>query len=692
MLNRIFRRLGTLLLLTLALSFIGARGIRRYSDAELSKITRRTVEILSANHYRQRKIDLDFSRHLFDQYLDTLDPNKMYFTTADVKRFASRRDTLHSALARGDNSFAFELYEAFRKRHDEFLSYAEKMLRKPIDFTVKESYTPDRSKAPRCANDAELHEVWRKRIKNDVLFFKLLDRVLKSSHRPEDKKALAEAKAWDGGRTPADKVLKRLKDFANEIQKRDRIDILGLYLNALARLFGPHSNYLPPRLDQDFEINMSLSLFGIGATLTSDDGFVKIVSLVRGGPADLDGKLKVNDRIIAVTQEDGETQNVINMPLSQAVQLIRGPENTKVTLTVLSGSKSAVPKKITLTRAKVRLVDNEAKGKIVSRNGQRVGIITLPSFYMDFEAVLKGDPDAKRCSTDVKKILADFKAKKVDAVVIDLRRNGGGSLPEAINMTGLFIKTGPVVQVRSRRGTDLEIDEDPEQAYSGPLVLLTSKLSASASEIFTAALRDCNQALVVGDSRTFGKGTVLQVEQIERPSFFRRNVPSGSTTFEIAMFYRTAGGSVQQLGIAPDIRLPSLTEELKVGEMFMENHLPWDSIDPVNREFHFNLSGMLPALRKKSAERIKKSPEYAKLLRRIELYKRYKQRNEISLNEAERWKDYQEEKQLSEAEDKALDEEPDKTRKGPDPILNEATRIAADLAVMEKKNTRCEKK
>ena len=311
-----------------------------------------------------------------------------------------------------------------------------------------------------------------------------------------------------------------------------------------------------------------------------------------------------------MTQENGATVDVIDMPVDEAVQYIRGKENTKVTLTVLPGAKgrSGVPVRITLTRAKIQLVDSEAKGEIIDCGGKKVGVITLPSFYMDFESAIRGDANYKRCSEDVRKILIKFRSAGVQAVVMDLRRNGGGSLAEAINLTGLFITTGPVVQRRDfRRRITLAVDDDPTVEWNGPVVLMISKLSASAAEIFAAALRDCDRAVVVGDSRSFGKGTVLQVEKLrEGYSLFNPNRRAGgSVTFEIEMFYRTSGSSVQQLGIRSDIRIPSITEEMKAGEMFLDNHLPWDNINPVNRQSHIpDLEEKIAVLKKRSAQRI----------------------------------------------------------------------------------------
>ena len=436
---------------------------------------------------------------------------------------------------------------------------------------------------------------------------------------------------------------------------------------------------------------MSLSLTGIGATLTTDNGFIKIVSLVPGGPAAKDGRLKVNDRIVAVTQENGGSVDVIDMPVDEAVQYIRGKENSKVTLTVLPGAKgrNAAPVRITLTRAKILLKDSEAQGEILKVNGKKIGIITLPSFYMDFEGAIRGDVNFKRCSEDVRKLLEKFNAEGVAALVMDLRRNGGGSLAEAVNLSGLFIPTGPVVQRRdSRRRVALASDENPSVSWDKPVVVMISKFSASAAEIFSAALRDCDRAVVVGDSRSFGKGTVLQVEKLKSGFNFLGTSQQdiGSLTFEIEMFYRISGSSVQQLGIRSDVRIPSLTEEMKAGEMFLDNHLPWDNISPVNRErFIPDLDQKIALLKKRSAARIGTSAEFKVLQKRIETFRVLRKKNSVSLNENKRWKDYLQEKAVSEAEEKELGLTGDGKKPQLDAAAKEAAAVACDLYELTKK-------
>ncbi len=682
------------------LSFVSAAETPVYTDAQLSLISQMVAKVLTQNHYRQLSLSDKVSAQVFDEYFKMLDPNKLYFTKQDLDKFEIYRNLLNNKLTAGDNQFAFLVYDVYRDRIKEYRNFAEEYLKQPFDFAAEESYAADRRNLPYAADDKELKELWRKKLKNDILYYKLLERVaedkgkLDNSKDKDAKTAQSAPKSqWDA-KTPEEKVLKRLRDINNDVMKKDKIDILGIYLNALAQTYGPHSNYLAPKNDEDFEINMKLSLSGIGATLTSDDGYIKVVSLVPGGPAALDGRLKVQDRIISITQDGGETVDIVDMPVAQAVKHIRGPENSKVTLTVLPGSKgsNAVPEKIDIVRKKVELVESEAKGEIkeIIRDGKtiKVGVIVLPSFYMDFDGAQRGDLNYRSCSRDVKRILEDFNKQKVDSVVIDLRNNGGGSLPEAIKMTGLFIKSGPVVQLRrSDKSSKVLSDDDSSIVYTGPLVILTSKMSASASEIFAAAISDFRRGLIVGDTRTFGKGTVLDVLSLERfLKYIGQNFPVGSVTYETAMFYRIMGSSVQQLGISSDIVLPSLTEQLEMGEMFLDNHLPWDSIKKTDFEYYNEkLKDKVPELKKRSDSRVKTDAEYGKLLHKIELYNKYKNKKDLSLNEDTRWKEYKEEKLVSEDTDKLLDDEENvdgKSKKDADPILDEAVNIAADMYLL----------
>lgn len=655
----------------------------KYKHSDFRRIASITAKLLDRNHYSGVAMDKKLSNRIFDLYFDTLDPMHLFFTDADVASFASYRDNIGKMLQYGEYDFAFKVYDVYRKRYVQYRKFTEEMLTKKIDFTVDEEMELNSEENKRPSDENAMKELWRKQIKNELLSFRLSERIeaeeAKKLKKAPEKKSVAK-------KTAEQRILQRRRDLGNVIEKRERVDILGLLLDSMARAYGAHSDYQAPKISEDFEINMSLSLSGIGATLTSEDGYIKIVELVPGGPAEQSGKLKVNDRIVSVTQENGETTDLVDMPVSQAVQFIRGEKGTKVTLEILSENAPAA-QKIEIVRDKVNLTAGAAKGDIKEVNAVKVGVITLPSFYMDFDAAMRGDVNGRRASKDVQNILEDFRKNGVESVVIDLRGNGGGSLPDAVTLSGLFMAGGPVVQVRGKNSLSVERDPSDGVSWNGPLVILTSKLSASAAEIFTGALADAKRAVVVGDSRTFGKGTVLRVESLDRRynSWFGEKLPFGSVTFEIAMFFRPAGSSVQQLGIVPDIKLPSLTEEMKVGEIFLNNHLPWDSIAPVKKLpiWDEKLDEKIVVLRKKSAERIAKNTHYQALIQQIEQYRKVRDRKKVSLNENVRYAQYLKEKEIT-AEAERLLAEPDNKKQSGDVVLNEAVNIAADLSACGK--------
>ncbi len=669
---------------------------------KIELITRLNAEILSRSHYRQKPLTNALSGAIFEEYFRDLDPGKYFFSAEDLARFAPQKEQLAEKLLAGNADFGFEVYARFRERLAEYRKFAEERMKSGFDFSGNDEMEVDRRNAAWAKDEAALLRLWELRLKNEILTERLFKRAMNDAPvRPgAEENALRETRALWEKNTPEEKIAKRLRDVQNSVDQQNRFDILGTYLTALAQVYGPHSHYASPKLEEDFEIRMKLSLTGIGATLTSDDGFVKIVELVAGGPADRSGKLHPEDRIIAVTQEKGEPADIIDMSVANAVKLIRGPVGSKVTLTILPGARGrqATPEAVTLVREKIELKDSAARGEvreIKDLNGlvRKVGMIELPGFYMDFEAAFRGDPNFRSCSRDVKNILLDFRKQGVDSVVFDLRDNGGGSLQEAISLTGLFITTGPVVQVRqSNRSVKVQSDDDPSVTYSGPLVVLVNKLSASASEIFAGAIKDYQRGVIVGDSRTFGKGTVLDVTPLDRLLRFTGTAafPAGATTYETAMFYRIAGGSVQQLGVAPDIRLPSLTEEMEIGELFSKNHLPWDSIAPLKTEpYDRSLTLLLPLLRRTSEKRIAESPEYKKLQAKIDHFRKNKERKTLSLNEGKRYQEYKEARKIGAPTEEEEDAEEEKTmaerrraRKS-DAVLSEALCIAADYAAVK---------
>jgi carboxyl-terminal processing protease len=520
------------------------------------------------------------------------------------------------------------------------------------------------------------------------------DKAIKAAKKGEkvDKKAVEIMEKMWSKQTPEEKILRRLRDIYNEMSQKSKISILSYYLTCVAQTYGPHSSYFSPELEEDFNISMKLSLVGIGALLTSDNGYTKIVRIIPGGPAAKDGRLKADDRIIAVTQEDGDPVDIVDMSVTNVVKLIRGKAGTKVTLTVLPGAKghNAVPANITLTRGEVKLKNSEASGtieKIKDESGRtlKIGIINLSRFYLDFEAAMRGDRNFKSSSRDVANILTKFEKEGVDGVVIDLRSNGGGSLREAINLTGLFIDKGPIVQVRnSSRRVSIKYDPDETIHYKGPLLVMTNKLSSSASEIFTGAIKDYHRGIIVGDSRTYGKGTVLNVIKLDRLLSGYNDFKAGSVKFESEVFYRVNGSSTQELGVKPDIQLPSFTEYMEIGEEFNENHLPWDSIGKVeHKDYGQKMKSFIADIKKRSIQRRLKNPKYKLLLQNIKTFNDYKKRKKISLNEKKRWAEYLAEKKMLDANEKYIkqisgDEDENTQNNKNDLLLDEAVHILAD--------------
>ncbi|MDD5698718.1 MAG: carboxy terminal-processing peptidase [Victivallaceae bacterium] len=699
-LYRRFRAAAFMLAFFLGIATL-ADSSRLTEKQELEIITKLASALIANSHYRQHVLDNKISSKIFDAYFKILDPANMYFTKNDIKHFEKYRYYLDDLTQMGNSDFAFEVYKLYLKRLQEYRQFAEKQLKKGFDFTKDEYILADRSKAERCDNFEQLQEVWRKRLKSDVLYFRLLRRsmqldkenALKTAEKGEkvDKKAAETLEKMWSKQTPEEKIRRRLRDIYNEMSQKSKLSILSFYLTCLAQTYGPHSSYFSPELEEDFDISMKLSLVGIGAVLTSDNGYTKIVSIIPGGPAAKDGRLKADDRIIAVTQENGDPVDIVDMSVTNVVKLIRGKAGTKVTLTVLPGAKGhgAMPVNITLVREKVKLKNSEASGTVHQVKDERgrvlkIGVINLPRFYFDFEAAIRGDKDFKSSSRDVANILTKFEKEGVDGVIVDLRSNGGGSLREAIYLTGLFIGKGPIVQVRdSRRRVAVKYDPDETIHYQGPLIVMTNKLSSSASEIFAGAIKDYHRGIIVGDSRTYGKGTVLNVIKLDRLLNDYNDFKAGSVKFESEVFYRVNGSSTQKLGVKPDIKLPSFTEYMEIGEEFNENHLPWDSIAKVeHQDYDARLQAVIEDIKKRSAARRFKNPKYKMLLQNIKIFNEYKQRKTISLNEKKRWAEYLAEKKMLDANEKYLkqisDEDDRRGDKKSDLLLDEAVNIMAD--------------
>lgn len=664
---------------------------------KLSLVTRLVSRIIAKNHYRQHPLDKKISSQIFDDFFKRLDENKTFFTSEDIESFEPYRLLLADMIEQGNFEFPLKVYELFLGRFREYRDYSEKMLGEDFDFSKDEEFIIDRRKMPRAKDMAELREEWRKKLKNEVLTFRLMERAQQEVHAEnlkKDENAIALPV-----KSPEDKIKRRLRDIYNVLSQRNRFDILAEFLSCVSQTYGPHSSYFSPREEEDFNINMSLSLEGIGATLSSEDGYTKVVQLVPGGPAAKDGRLQAGDKIIAVAQEGEAPVDIIDMSVSNVVKLIRGKEGTKVVLSVLTKKGAGVPESIEITRAKVELKESEAAGvvkMIKTPDGKefKAGIITLPRFYIDFKAAAQGDPNYKSSTRDIKKILEKFAIAKVDGVIMDLRFNGGGSLAEAITLTGLFIKDGPIVQVRAYN-RNVVVKNDPDSAidYAGPLVVLTNKMTSSAAEIFAGAIKDYKRGILVGDTRTYGKGTVLEVVELSNLlRYVNQEFPAGSLKFESAVFYRINGSSTQELGITPDLVLPSMTEHMEIGEMYSDNHLPWDSINNVNHDIYDeNLDKYIEDLKKASSSRIGESTDFRRIQENIELYQKYKDRKSVSLNEKVRWAEYKQEKKAADAQEKVYgemnetnSEEDKKDTNATDPVIKEAVFVLNDYIEIKK--------
>jgi carboxyl-terminal processing protease len=591
-------------------------------------VARMVCEYLKRGHLNRPAIDDELSRRLFRRFLKDLDPAKLYFLKSDIDEFKKFETELDDQLLEGDLKFAYQVHERFVSRVAERQKLIQELVNAPHDFTVKEYLDTDYDNLPYAGSADELRERWRTRIKYDLLQHKIGEKPL-----PDDeakKKVLARY----------DSALKRWKQF-------DGSDLLELYLTALTTSVDPHSTYMSPITLDDFEIAMRLNLDGIGALLRSEEGTTTISEIVPGGAAAKDGHLKPKDKIIAVAQGDGKFVDAVDMKLQDVVKMIRGPRGTKVQLKVIPVGK-VEPYVLELTRQKIELKSQEARGDVVEQgkkpNGKPylIGVIDLPSFYAEM-GTGRGKADAKSATEDVRKILKEFEEKNVDGVVLDLRRNGGGSLYEARALTGLFIDKGPVVQVRSgavRSGTNpVRQLDDPERGvvYGGPLIVLTSRFSASASEILAGALQDYGRALIVGDSTTYGKGTVQTVIDLGGQIDAGDTPPKlGALKLTIQQFYRVNGDSTQEHGVASDVVLPSLTEALAGGEKEQEFALSFDKVEAVKHEHLDHVPADVKAVvQERSAKRVKESADFNKLVKDVELFNERKARKKVPLNEQE---------------------------------------------------------
>jgi len=572
------------------------------------------IDKLAKRHYRNLPIDDKLSEEFLKNYLKTLDPARLYFLQADVDNFMKEKNQHDDYLKKGNLKPGFAIYHVYQQRVVERLEWVLAQLADPkrtFDFKGKDRVEMNREAAPWPADKAEADELWRKRLELSVLNLKLAG------------KTVDEAKVT---------LERRYKNQLNRTTQQNAQDVYEALINSFTVLYDPHTNYFSPRTSENFNINMSLQLEGIGAVLQSEDEHTKVVRLVAGGPADKQGQLKPADKIIGVGQGmEGEIVDVVGWRLDEVVDKIRGKKDTVVRLEVLSGD--AEPKIVAIRRGTVKLEDQAAQKAIIEisdgKRKRKIGVIDIPAFYHDFEAYRRGDQNFRSTTRDVAALLRELQDENVEGIILDLRNNGGGSLQEATMLTDLFIDQGPVVQIREADGRISQHNRARSRAlYRGPLVVMINRLSASASEIFAGAIQDYNRGVIVG-SQSFGKGTVQLLSDL----------PEGQLKLTESKFYRVSGDSTQHRGIIPDISMPMLIDHEEVGESAYETALPWDQIPSAKHGKYFDFSQILPVLDKQHRERSAKDPDIILLQEQVALMMRNKERTAVSLNEEERLKE-----------------------------------------------------
>jgi len=654
------------------------------SDEELvpeirhERIGELVTQFIQKSHYNQIAVDDELSSQVLDLYIKTLDGNRHHLLASDLEFFEQYRYSLDDLIKSRPLDPVYEMYKVYRTRARARFDYAIGLLEAEPDFSVDETYQFDRTEAPWATSEAELDEIWRKRVKSDALRLMLAD------------------KTWE---ETQEILTNRYKRVLRQLDQIKTDDVFEIFMNAFAHTLDPHSSYLSPRNSEEYRIQMSLSYFGIGASLRTEDEYVEIVNIIPGGPAAIDGSLKPKDRITGVAQGgDGDMVDVVGWRLDDVVELIRGPKDTVVRLQIIPGG--AIPgsgeKEIILSRGQVKLEEQAAKSSIIEvpRNGRdwRVGVIEVPSFYRDYRALSNGDKNYTSTTKDVRRLIAELEADGIDGLVMDLRGNGGGHLTEATALSGLFIDNGPVVQLRNSNGRVSRLDDpDPvaRVAYEGPLAVLVDRFSASASEIFAAAIQDYARGVIIGQ-QTFGKGTVQNLYSLDQYIKPEGDRGYGQLTMTIGKYYRVTGESTQHRGVDPDIALPSSIDAERFGESVRETALPWDTVDTTRFRRGAPLADTIHSLTVSHYERAKEDPNYQYLVDGIREIEEARSRVTLSLNIDERRTEREEERARSLARENerraalglepivSLEELEEEDR--PDILLDQAAGIVSDLA------------
>ena len=638
------------------------------------------TQFVQKSHYLHIAVDDDLSSRVMDRYIESIDRNRVYLLASDIEFFEQYRHQLDDIVRNEPLDPVFDMFSIYRTRVRERFQFALTLLEEQPDLTVDEEYQFDRSETPWAKTSAELDDIWRMRVKNDVLNLALAD------------------KPWEDSR----EVLK--KRYARYLKRMDQLksdDVFETFMNAFAHTLDPHSSYLSPRNSEEYRIMMSLSYVGIGASLQTEDDYVHIVNIIPGGPASIDGTLEPNDKIIGVAQgADGEMVDVIGWRLDDVVDLIRGKADTVVRLQIipagtLPGNSERV---LQLNRGQVRLEEQAAKSEIVTipRDGRdwSIGVIDVPSFYRDYRALTNGDKDYASTTKDVKRLIGELEAQGIDGLIIDLRNNGGGHLTEATALSGLFIDNGPVVQLRNANARISRLDDPdpvPRVAYNGPLAVLVNRFSASASEIFAAAVQDYARGVIIGQE-TFGKGTVQNLYSLDQYLQPEDDEGFGQLTLTIGKYYRVTGESTQHRGVEPDIRLPSAIDSDSVGESVRDSALPWDTIATTRFRAGQPLENTIQSLTANHTERSKEDPNFNYLTQFIEDDRETRSRKSVSLNiesrRAERESQMERALELENERRAALSLEPIDSLEDlqeddrPDIQLDQAAGIVTDLALL----------
>jgi carboxyl-terminal processing protease len=664
------------LLLFLFPSFLAAQDEKQKLTGPVVK---GIVEQFVSMHYAQKPLDDEMSAKIFKLYLNRLDPAHYYFLAADVNEFQKYETRIDDMLLRGKVKLALEIFERFKVRLSERLAMMEEFLAEDFDFSRDANWTLERDDLPYPETTEEARKIWRTKIKFDLLTLKLADTSIK-----------------DG----KERLMKRVRGMWKDFSQYENDDVVSIFLNSMAAAYDPHSSYLAAQDLKNFDISIKLSLEGIGAVLRWEDGYTVVNSIVPGGAAARHGKLKADDRIIAVAQGEEAFESVIDMRLNNVVQLIRGKRGTKVGLQILRKTKKGFDTlKLVIVRDKIILKDGEARKQIfvhpspeenkTAQETNRIGVIKLQSFYVDFNDRRKNPKNYKSSSRDVKKHLKEFVRENVDGVILDLRSNGGGGLDEAINMAGLFIGHNPVVIVRQSGGRRVTVHRSRERAvYDGPLLIMLNRYSASASEILAGAMHDYQRAILAGDTTTFGKGTVQNIFQL--PEGY------GALKVTIAQFYRVSGWSTQNRGVETSLVLPSLYNARDIGESTLDNALPWRSIDQVSYRVSGNLKKVLPKLKQLSENRIANSEFFQKVKEDVQEYlttiKPLKYTSILKMQEDDLRRKTQRDQELESASEKADEDNSDDTEIEEekqeiqlDEYMKESLGILSDYIKLQKK-------